>query len=161
MGTVNETSLPGVGIRFDFTTREGDRVVVVNHRSGRSELLVCSKQDPDACHEVLRLAKEDARSLAEILGQSQVTEEVTSMRLSTQGLTIDWLPTHAESRCVGRSVYDIEHLDQHAATIVAVVRGETTIPAPPSVFTLQPGDVAVVVGTPEGVEAMATLLRSV
>jgi len=160
MGKINETSLPGVGIRFDFTTREGDRVVVVNHRSGRCELLVCSNEDPDACHEVLRLAKEDARALAEVLGQSQVTEEVTSMRLSTQGLTIDWLPVHPESRCVRGSVYDIEHLDEKAATIVAVIRDVSTIPAPPSSFTLQPGDVAVVVGTPEGVEAMAALLHS-
>lgn len=160
MGTINETSLPGVGIRFDFATRDGDRVVVVNHRSGRSEILVCSKQDPDACHEVLRLSKEDARSLAEVLGQSQVTEEVMSMRLSTQGLTIDWLPVHANSPCVGKTLYDIEHLDEKAAAIVAVIRGEVTIPTPPSVFALEAEDVAVVIGTPEGVEALATLLHS-
>jgi TrkA domain protein len=160
MGSITETSLPGVGIRFDFTTRDGDRVVVVNHRSGRSEVLVCSKQDPDACHEVLRLSKEDARSLAEVLGQSQITEEVMSMRLSTQGLTIDWLPVHPESNCVGRSVYDIEHLDEQAASIVAVIRGETTIPAPPSSFALEAQDIAVVIGTPKGVEAMASLLHS-
>jgi TrkA domain protein len=160
MGNINETSLPGVGIRFDFTTREGDRVVVVNHRSGRSEILVCSKHDPDACHEVLRLSKEDARSLAEVLGQSQITEEVMSMRLSTQGLTIDWLAVHEDSRCAGCSVYDVEHLDEEAASIVAVIRGETTIPSPPSTFTLEADDVAVVIGTPDGVEAMAALLRS-
>ena len=160
MGTINQTSLPGVGIRFDFTTRDGDRVVVVNHRSGRCELLVCSKEDPDACRDVLRLAKEDARALAEILGQSQVTEEVTSMRLSTQGLTIDWLPVHPESRCAGGSVHDVEHLDEGAASVVAVIRDASTIPAPPSTFALQPGDVAVVVGTPDGVEAVAALLRS-
>jgi TrkA domain protein len=161
MANINETRLPGVGIRFDFTTRDGARVVVINHHSGRCELLLCSEQDPDACHEVLRLAKEDARSLAEVLGQSQVTEEVTSMRLSTQGLTIDWLPVGPAARCIGGSLYDIEHQDEEAASIVAVIREATTIPAPPSSFTLQPGDVAVVVGTPKGVEAMATLLRSV
>lgn len=160
MGSIHETSLPGVGIRFDFTTRDGDRVVVVNHRSGRSEILLCSKHDPDACHEVLRLSKEDARSLAEVLGQSQITEEVMSMRLSTQGLTIDWLPVHPDSACVGRTVYDIEHLDEEAASIVAVIRGETTIPTPPSSFTLEARDVTVVIGTPRGVEAMATLLHS-
>jgi len=160
MGSIRETSLPGVGIRFDFTTRDGDRVVVVNHRSGRSEILVCSKQDPDACHEVLRLSKEDARSLAEVLGQSQITEEVMSMRLSTQGLTIDWLPVHPESNCVGRTVYDIEHLDEEAASIVAVIRGATTIATPPSAFELQAEDVAVVIGTPRGVEDMAALLHS-
>jgi TrkA domain protein len=109
---------------------------------------------------VLRLAKEDVRSLAEVLGQSPVTEEVTAMRLSTQGLTIDWLPVHRQSRVVGGSVYDAEHLDERAASIVAVIRDVTTIAAPPSTFALEAGDLAVVVGTPEGVEGMAALLRS-
>ncbi len=160
MTDINETRLPGVGIRFDLVTRDGDRVVVINHHSGRCELLVCSEDDPDACHEVLRLSKEDARALAEVLGQSRVTEEVTTMRLSLQGLTIDWLPVDVASPCAECTLHDVEHKDEEAASIVAVIRGEQTIAAPPSTFVLKPGDVAVVVGTPEGVEAMARLLRS-
>jgi TrkA domain protein len=95
-----------------------------------------------------------------VLGQSRVTEEVTRMRLSLEGLTIDWLPVETSSSCGGRTVHEIEHKDEEAASIVAVIRGETTLAAPPSTFVLQPGDVAVVVGTPEGVEAMARLLHS-
>jgi TrkA domain protein len=160
MAKINETKLPGVGIRFDFTTRDGEKIVVVSHHSGRCEVLLCTNEDPDACHTVLRLAKEDARALAEVLGQSQVTEEVTTMRLSPQGLTIDWLPVAAEARCAGCTLHDIEHQDEHAASIVAVIRNEETIPAPPSTFALLPGDIAVVVGTPDGVEALAYLLHS-
>lgn len=160
MTNINETRLPGVGIRFDFTTRDGARVILINHHSGRSEVLLCSPDDPDACHEILRLSKEDARALAEVLGQSQVTEEVTSMRLSMQGLTIDWLPVGDGARCAGCTLHDIEHQDEEAASIVAVIRKEKTIASPPSSFTLSPGDVAVVVGTPRGVEQLATLLRS-
>lgn len=159
MASINETRLPGVGIRFDFTTRDGARIVVVNHHSGRCEILICSEADPDACHEVLRLAKEDARALAEVLGQSQVTEEVTTMRLSTQGLTIDWLPVGDGARCAHCSLHDVEHASEEAAAIVAVIRDESTIAAPPSAFTLETGDVAVAVGTPRGIEAMAGLLR--
>jgi TrkA domain protein len=160
MASINETRLPGVGIRFDFTTQDGARVVVINHHSGRCEILLCSQEDPDACHEILRLAKDDARALAEVLGQSQVTEEVTSMRLSMQGLTIDWLPVGEGAPCAGCTLYDIEHQDDEAASIVAVIRGASTIPAPPSAFVLTPGDVAVAVGTPRGIEGLATLLRS-
>ncbi len=160
MTDINETRLPGVGIRFDFTTKDGDRIVLINHHSGRCELLVCSESDPDACREVVRLAKDDVRALAEVLGQSRVTEEVTRMRLDLQGLTIDWLPVDMSSACAGRSLHDIEHQDEEAAAIVAVIRDETTIPAPPSTYVLQGGDVAVTVGTPEGVEALARLLRS-
>lgn len=160
MTSVNETRLPGVGIRFDFVAQDGSKIVVINHHSGRCEVLLCSRDDPDACHEVLRLAREDTRALAEVLGQSPVTEEVTAMRLSTQGLTIDWLPVEPSSRCTGCTVYDVEHEDQEAASIVAVIRNQATIPSPPSAFTLEDGDIAVVVGTPRGVEALSRLLRS-
>lgn len=160
MPGINETRLPGVGTRVDFTTRDGAKVILISHHSGRCELLLCSQADADACHEVLRLAKEDARALAEILGQSQVTEEVTSMRLSMQGLAIDWLPVGESSPCANCSLYDLEHQDEEAAAIVAVVRRDSTIAAPPSTFVLAPGDIAVAVGTPRGVETLATLLRS-
>jgi TrkA domain protein len=160
MASVNETRLPGVGIRFDFRTSDGSKVVVVNHQSGRCEILLCSKDDPDACREVLRLAREDAKSLAETLGQSQVTEEVTSMRLSMQGLTIDWLTVDPASPVAGRTVHEAEHEDEQAASVVAVIREGSTIASPPSSFSLQSGDTAVVVGTPDGVEALSRLFRS-
>jgi len=160
MTSVNETRLPGVGIRFDFMAHDGSKVVVINHHSGRCEILLCSREDSDACHEVLRLSREDARSLAETLGQSQVTEEVTGMRLSMQGLTIDWLTVGPGSLGEGRTVHEVEHEDEEAASIVAVIRDESTIAAPPSTFALRSGDTAVVVGTPDGVEALSRLLRS-
>lgn len=160
MTDIKETRLPGVGIRFDFPTQSGDLIVVVNHHSGRVEVLLCSEDDVDACHEVLRLAKEDAKALAEVLGQSRVTEEVTRMKLSLEGLTIDWIEVEASSACANCSLYDIEHKDEEAASIVAVNRAGTTIASPPSSFVLAPGDVAVVVGTAEGVEAVARLLQT-
>jgi len=160
MTEINETRLPGVGIRFDFETLDGDRIVVVNHHSGRVEILLCSEDDPDACHEVLRLAKEDAKALVEVLGQSRVTEEVTHMQLSLEGLTIDWVNVDEVSACANRTVHDVEHQDEEAASIVAVNREGTTIASPPSAFVLKPGDVAVVVGTPEGVEALSRLLQT-
>ena len=160
MSDIRETRLPGVGIRFDFQTQSGDLLVVVNHHSGRVEVLLCSEDDVDACHEVLRLAEEDAKALAEVLGQSRVTEEVTRMRLSLEGLTIDWIEVEASSACADCSLHDIEHKDEKAASIVAVNRAGTTIASPPSSFVLMPGDVAVVVGTAEGVEALAGLLQT-
>ncbi len=159
MTDIKETRLPGVGIRFDFPLQNGDHVVVVTHQSGRVEILLCAKDDPDACREVLRLAKEDAKALVEVLGQSRVTEDVTRMQLSLEGLTIDWIDVESVSACTDCTVHSLEHKDEEAASIVAVNRKGTTIAAPPSTFVLEPGDVAVVVGTPEGVEALARVLQ--
>lgn len=160
MAEINETRLPGVGIRFDFPLESGDHVVVIIHHSGRVEIMLCAEEDPDACHEVLRLSKADAKSLAEVLGQSRVTEEVTRMQLSVEGLTIDWVSVDAASSCGNCTLHQIEHKDEEAASIVAVIRDETTIAAPPSSFVIKPGDVAVVVGTAEGVDALTRLLQS-
>ncbi len=159
MPQINETRLPGVGIRFDFITCTGERLGVIAHHSGRSELIVCSTDDPDVCRHVVRLEEEDVRALAEILGQSHVTEEMGKMRLSLQGLSLDWVPVSSGAPCANCTLHDVEHQDESPATIVAVVRGDETIAAPPSTFVLEPGDTAVAIGTPEGTKALYALLQ--
>jgi TrkA domain protein len=69
---VNETPLPGVGLRYDFTTRSGRQIGVVSHRSGRRDLLVYDRGDPDTCQEVIQLTAEEADALAEILGAIRI-----------------------------------------------------------------------------------------
>ena len=53
---LEETKLPGVGLRHDFTTARGRRIGVISTRGGERELLVYSQDDPDACHAVVKLA---------------------------------------------------------------------------------------------------------
>jgi TrkA domain protein len=65
---VNQIALPGVGLRYDFTARSGRRVGVVSHRSGRRDLLVYDREDPDTCREVIQLTEREAAVLAELLG---------------------------------------------------------------------------------------------
>ena len=40
MPEVRETMLPGVGVRHEFETADGERVAVLTHRGGRRELAV-------------------------------------------------------------------------------------------------------------------------
>ena len=55
MADVEETKLPGVGVRHDFATSSGQRVGVLLHRTGQRELLVYDEDDPDSCTESVRL----------------------------------------------------------------------------------------------------------
>ncbi len=66
---VRSTHLPGVGDRHEFTTAEGEALGVVRHRDGDREVIVFSRDDPDACRLSLRLSGEDARLLAALLGE--------------------------------------------------------------------------------------------
>ncbi|HEX5950325.1 MAG TPA: potassium transporter TrkA, partial [Actinomycetota bacterium] len=92
MTIVSETPLPGVGVRFEFQTSAGRRVAVIHHRSGRKELTVDDARDPDASRDILSLDEQDSRTLAELLGGSQIARELDQLRQRISGLGIDWLP---------------------------------------------------------------------
>ena len=81
---IQETNLPGVGLRHDFTTRAGRQLGVVTHRTGRRDLLVYDRDDPDACSTLLRLDPDDTRTLAELLGASSVSERAPTPLASSQ-----------------------------------------------------------------------------
>ena len=159
MAEVTETQLPGVGVRHDFTTSEGERVGVLSHRGGRRELLVYDRRDPDVCRTVLHLNPDDARTMAELLGATHVSEAVAAVEQRLEGLAIDWLRVSAGSRFAGGTIADGQFRTRTGVSIVAVVRGESTLAAPGPEFTFEPGDVAVAVGTTEGLARLRDLLR--
>ncbi len=47
MATVSETPLPGLGVRFEFETRGGTRLGVLQHQTGRVDMLVYDPHDPE------------------------------------------------------------------------------------------------------------------
>jgi TrkA domain protein len=61
---VTEVLLPGVGLRYEFTTHEGDRLGVVARRSGDVEVVVYPAQDPDQSRPVIGLNREEAETVA-------------------------------------------------------------------------------------------------
>lgn len=158
MPEVRETLLPGVGVRHEFTTASGERLAVLTHRSGWRELVVYDRDDPDACVTMLRLSTADARALTELLGGSQVRETVDAVQQQIEGLAIEWITVAPGSTFSGATIADGQFRTRTGASIVAVVRGDTTIPAPGPDHRFQDGDVAVVVGTPEGLARVRALL---
>ncbi|HEX2089893.1 MAG TPA: cation:proton antiporter regulatory subunit [Actinomycetota bacterium] len=160
MAEVSETKLPGMGVRYEFVTSAGERVGVVHHRTGRREVVVFDKADPDACREVVRLDEDDSRTLAELLGSSRIVEELTELQQGIEGLAIDWLPVVEGTPFVGKPISATRARTRTGASIVAVLREDGAHPAPGPDFLLSAGDTLVVVGTPRGIEELAVILRT-
>jgi TrkA domain protein len=160
MAEVTETRLPGVGIRHDFTTNGGERVAVVSHRSGRREIVVYDRNDQDAATTVLHLSRDDTRTLAELLGAAQVSEAVAAVQQQIEGLAIDWIRIPETSALAGATIGDGQFRTRTGSSVVAIVRGDTTIAAPGPEQQLEAGDVAVAVGTPEGLEQLRHLVMA-
>jgi TrkA domain protein len=65
---VDGATLPGVGRRFELLTRDGHRLGVIAHRSGRRDLVIYDvPTDPDAARRVATLTPAESETLAELL----------------------------------------------------------------------------------------------
>ncbi len=160
MAKIEETALPGVGVRYEFNTEDGRRVGVVHHRIGRRELFVCRSDDPDMVVVNVKLSDGDSHALVEALGGSTVIENLTHLQQQVEGLAIDWLPVEERSPYADATIGDARIRTRTGVSVVAVIRREEAIPAPGPDFQLEPGDTLVVVGTPEGVQEVQELLHS-
>jgi TrkA domain protein len=157
---VTETPLPGIGVRYEFVTEDGARIGVVHHRSGMRELVLFERDDPDTSHDLVRLTAEDSRTLAELLGASQVAKDLAELEQTVEGLAVDRLPLVGASPFDRRTIGDTGARTRTGVSVVAVLRAGSAYPAPGPDFELREGDVLVVVGTPRGIEELAVLLRS-
>lgn len=155
---VERTALPGVGLRHVFATAKGRRVGVVSHRTGRRDLVVYDRTDPDSAVETITLSAEEANALAELLGTARIVERLAELNRQVEGLVSAQISITAGSPYDGRTLGDTQARTRTGASVVAVVRGGQVHVSPRPDFDFQAGDVVVVIGTEEGTAAVAELL---
>lgn len=156
---VLETKLPGLGVRYEFTTTDGEHVGVLVHRDGRREFLVYDSDDPDACSRTVGLGSEESAALVEMLGGSRITEQLGELRHEVEGLSIEWEPVGESSPLAGRTIGDGEIRSRTGASVVAIIRGQQSIPGPGPDFRVETGDTVLLIGSLDAVEAAARMLR--
>ncbi len=156
---IEETALPGVGVRYSFVSSKGQRLSVLHHRSGRRELFVEVAGDPDAARLVLDLDERDSRILGELLGESRVVPDFERLQQTVGGMTLDWLTVEPASPAAGRTIGELAVRSSTGATVVSVLRGEEQIPNPAPDVRLEAGDIAVVIGVPESCRRARDVFR--
>jgi TrkA domain protein len=160
MAQVEQTPLPGVGVRYDFTTGEGRRLGVVHHQDGRKEVYVGPAADSGAAGPAFSLTDDEVHTLVEVLGGLRVTEGLVRLQEFVEGLAIEWLKVSPGSPVAGTSIAAAGIRARSGVSVVAVLRDDQTHPAPGPEFRIAAGDTLVVVGTPDGVTAAAGILRA-
>jgi TrkA domain protein len=157
---VERTPLPGIGVRDEFVTGSGRRIGVISRRSGRRELVVYDRNDPDACSEVVRLSDEEADALAEILGAPRVVERLAILSEQVSSLLTEQLPVLPGSPYAGRTLGETGARTRTGASVVAVLRSSELVPSPTPTFEFAAGDTLIVVGTREGIDAVADIMAN-
>ncbi|MER7129457.1 cation:proton antiporter regulatory subunit [Streptosporangium saharense] len=155
---VEQTALPGIGLRHEFTTRSGRRIGIVSHRTGRRDLVIYDPNDPDRACETVKLNDEEADALAELLGAPRIVQRLNALHREVEGLVSMQLPISPGTPYVGRPMGDARVRTRTGASIVAVVRGGQVFASPGPDFTFDGGDVVVVVGSPESTSAVSEIL---
>lgn len=154
---VEVTPLPGIGVRKDFALRSGRRIGVVTHRDGRLELILSKHDDPDACMVELPLTIDEAAALANLLGAPQLVAQLTDEHRDLPGIHTRQIPVGAPFD--GRTLGDTALRTRTGVSVVAVMRAGQVHPSPTPDFTLTAGDLAVTVGTTEGLDSAVAILR--
>lgn len=156
---VRETKLPGVGLRYEFENRYGERIAVIARRGGEFEVFVCAQpDDPDSARRVFRLTDREAEALAQILGAPRMVEGYADLTKEIPGLSAGQVMVVEGSRFDGRPLGDTRARTRTGSSIVAVVRGEEVLASPGPEEVLHGGDVLVVIGTDEGIAAVRQLV---
>jgi TrkA domain protein len=155
---VSEVLLPGVGLRYEFTTADGQHIGVVARRGGDFEFVAYPGPDPDEVRPLFRLSADEADGVAEILGAPRIAERFADLTREVPGLNSGQVEVTAGSPYAGRTLGETRARTRTGASIVAVVRGEEVIASPQPDQTLQAGDILVVIGTQHGITGVEHIL---
>ncbi|MEV6715400.1 cation:proton antiporter regulatory subunit [Lentzea sp. NPDC051208] len=156
---VNEVLLPGVGLRYEFTNADGDRIGIIARREGNFEVISYAADDPDEAQPLFRLTTAEADTVAEILGAPRIAERFADLTKEVPGLSAGQVVVPAESAHAGAPLGHTRARTRTGASVVAIVRGEDVIASPSPDEVLRAGDVLVVIGTHDGINGMRRIIE--
>jgi len=144
---VKQTRLPGIGVKYGFTTAHGSRVTVIQHNDGEREVYVHRHADDDDPAVVLRLGDDEARQLGALLGgayeRPRIVEE---LEMALGELSIEWTPVPDSSPWIGQTLADCAFRARAGVTVIAILRDPEPVSGAQPGDTIRAGDTLVVVG---------------
>ncbi len=148
---VKEVLLPGVGLRYEFTSRAGERIAILARRTGDFDVVVYGADDPDEARPVVRLTNDEAEAVAQIFGAPRIAERFAELTREVPGLEAGQVHITRGSPFVDRPLGDTRARTRTGASIVAIVRDDDVVASPGPAEMLRARDVLIVIGTQEGI----------
>ena len=155
---VKEVLLPGVGLRYEFTSHKGDRIGIIARRGGDFDIVLYGPDDPDQARPVLCLTDQEAEAVAQILGAPRIAERFTELAREIPGLETGQVHIPVGSPFVGHPLGDTHARTRTGASIVAIVRNEEVLASPGPAEMLNAHDVLIVIGTEDGIAGVEQII---
>jgi len=156
---MNETRLPGVGVKYALPLVGGGRLSVILHNDGKRELYYFAHAD-DEPRAVITLDDDEARQLGAVIGgayeRPRIVEE---LEMALGELQIEWVPVPASSPWIGKTLAECAFRKMTGVTVIAILREPESISGAQPDDVLQLGDTVVTVGKAGQYAAFRRLLE--
>src|SRR5919109_4007383 len=120
---LRETRLPGIGVKYAFTTARGARLVVILHNDGEREIYWYRRGGDDEPRAVIELHDDEARELGALLGGAfERPKIVEDLEMALGELLIEWIKVPDTSPAIGKTLADIAFRAKTGVTVIAILR---------------------------------------
>lgn len=140
-------------------TASGRRIGVVELREGQTELIVSAWDDPDTCQASIPLTGDEAATLGNLLGGRHLAMKLTEEHKDVPGIVTRQFSIAPDSPFHDQPMGNAAIRTRCGVSIVAIMREGEVLPSPGPDVVLRSGDLLVAVGTQEGLDEAATILR--
>ncbi|GAA0249598.1 cation:proton antiporter regulatory subunit [Haladaptatus pallidirubidus] len=158
--TVYEADVPGVGKKYEIDTNDETRLVILIHHDGRREVYHRVSEDADS-EKLFSLTGEQARKVGSILeGAYFQPVEIDDATVPLGDALIEWLDVSPTSTVVGKTLRSLDLRSRTGASVIAIQRGEKTVPNPSPEETIQADDILVTIGTRDEHASLSALITA-
>lgn len=145
---IRESDLPGIGRKFEFKTRNDEKVVIVVHDDGRREMYYFDETDHDESISSVTFNDAEARNIAAILGGIiYKPQALETIEMAFEGLVIEWFKVEENASAVGQTIGNIGIREQYNVTVIAIMKKNLKkLLTPGSSSVIDAGDTLVLSG---------------
>src|SRR5215210_2802709 len=133
---LQETRMPGVGVKYTLRLHDGGRVAVILHNDGTREIYWFRHAQDDEPRAVMTFDDDEARQLGAVIGGAYERPKIVEdLEMALGELTIEWVPVPDDSPLIGKTLAECGFRAKTGITVIAMLRD------PEPVAGAQPSDI--------------------
>lgn len=143
---LQETRMPGVGVKYTLRLDGGGRIAVIQHNDGRRELYWFRHAQDDDPRAVIALDDDEARQLGAVIGGAYERPKIVEdLEMALGELTIEWVPVPDTSPWIGKTLAEAAFRARTGVTIIAILRDPEPVTGAQPQDEVKRGDTLVTV----------------
>src|SRR3954470_23058111 len=144
---LQETRMPGVGVKYTLRLHDGGRIAVILHNDGTREVYWFRHAHDDEPRAVINLDDDESRQLGAVLGGAYERPKIVEdLEMALGELLIEWVQVPAGSPAVGKTLAECAFRARTGITIIAILREPEPVTGAQPDDVIEEGDTLVTVG---------------